>query len=321
MPDLYEHFVNQKLEVHMFASQWFLTLFTARFTLPFVFQCIDLFLLDGINVLFQIAISLLTVCKKDLLTKDFESILKYIRIQLPKKFRSEQQVSRLIKLASECKVKKLKKYEEEYLVQKMENDRFEKMLAQYQTKYLEDRKIMRKEIAQLQEKIKKFESDEKKYEGIISDYKLIIHRQEKEIEELKGTLVSSHRYFSNNYNKNLVYFQNQDSSIRLSLSMADDDDSSSLKQRIKELEIELVSAKVAQVEAETKLISQSQNIKSQQTAMSSQKPIQPHQTNVTSWKSKLENVVNSMNIPNMNIPTFQSHLSDLTTFSTPDDTK
>lgn len=178
----------------MFASQWFLTLFTARFALPFVFQCIDLFLLDGINVLFQIAISLLTVCKKDLLSKDFESILKYIRVHIPKKFRTEQQVSRLIKLASECKVKKLKKYEEEYLVQKEDNDRFEKMLSQHQAKYQEDRKSMKNEILQLQKRIDKFECDEKKYESIINDYKQIIHRQEQQIEELMKNTKVNKRY-------------------------------------------------------------------------------------------------------------------------------
>jgi hypothetical protein len=188
MSDLYEHFMSQKLELHMFASQWFLTLFTARFPLPFVFQCIDLFLLDGINVLFQIAFALLSVCKKDLMAKDFESMLKYIRVQLPKKFRTEVQVSKLIKLASECKVKKLKKYEEEYMIQKEENDKFERMLSQYQQKYNEDRKAMKNEIVLLQQRIKKFESDGKKYESIIHDYKMIIQRQEQQLDEHKKVI-------------------------------------------------------------------------------------------------------------------------------------
>ena len=186
MPDLYEHFVNQKLEVHMFASQWFLTLFTARFPLPFVFQCIDLFLLDGINVLFQISFTLLNVCRKELLCKDFESVLKYIKVQLPKKFRSEHQAAKFIRLASECKIKKLKKYEEEYLIQKEDNQKFEKMLQQYQFKYNEDRKAMRGEISLLQEQVKKHESDKKNFESIIHDYKQIIQRQEQEMEYLKN---------------------------------------------------------------------------------------------------------------------------------------
>lgn len=44
MSDLYEHFMDMGLEVHMFASQWFLTLFTAKFPLHVVFHILDLYL-------------------------------------------------------------------------------------------------------------------------------------------------------------------------------------------------------------------------------------------------------------------------------------
>ena len=44
MPDLFEHFMELGLEAHMFASQWFLTLFTAKFPLFMVFHILDFFL-------------------------------------------------------------------------------------------------------------------------------------------------------------------------------------------------------------------------------------------------------------------------------------
>ena len=44
MPDLFEHFLELGLEAHMFASQWFLTLFTAKFPLYTVFHILDIFL-------------------------------------------------------------------------------------------------------------------------------------------------------------------------------------------------------------------------------------------------------------------------------------
>lgn len=71
------------------------------------------------------------------------------------------------------------------MIQKEENDKFERMLSQYQMKYNEDRKIMQTEIAELQQRIKKFEIGEKKYENIIHDYKQIIQRQEQQLENLK----------------------------------------------------------------------------------------------------------------------------------------
>lgn len=54
------------------------------------------------------------MCKKDLLLLDFEGILKYFRVSLPKKCRTEESAKQLIKLACSIKVKKLKKYENEF---------------------------------------------------------------------------------------------------------------------------------------------------------------------------------------------------------------
>jgi hypothetical protein len=53
--------VDLGLEAHMYASQWFLTLFSAKFPLYMVFHIIDLFLCDGKDTLFRVALSLLKV--------------------------------------------------------------------------------------------------------------------------------------------------------------------------------------------------------------------------------------------------------------------
>lgn len=49
---------------------------------------------------------------------DFEGILKYFRVSLPKKCRSEEQAKQLMKLACSLKVKKLKKYEADFIALK-----------------------------------------------------------------------------------------------------------------------------------------------------------------------------------------------------------
>lgn len=46
IPDLYNHFLDISLEAHMYASQWFLTLFTAKFPLYMVFHIMDLLLCE-----------------------------------------------------------------------------------------------------------------------------------------------------------------------------------------------------------------------------------------------------------------------------------
>lgn len=46
LPELSQHFSDLNIQSHMFASQWFFTLFTAKFPLYLVFRIIDLFLFD-----------------------------------------------------------------------------------------------------------------------------------------------------------------------------------------------------------------------------------------------------------------------------------
>lgn len=120
IPDLFDHFVEMCLETHMFASQWFLTLFTAKFPLYVVFHILDLFLSEGVTFLFSVALALLKCSRKDLLALDFEGVLKYFRVTLPKKYRAEGAAKELIQVAVNAKVKtsKLKKYEKEYIAMK-----------------------------------------------------------------------------------------------------------------------------------------------------------------------------------------------------------
>ncbi|XP_023215853.1 rab GTPase-activating protein 1-like [Centruroides sculpturatus] len=116
LPEVYAHFIDLGIEAHMYASQWFLTLFTAKFPLYVVFYIVDIFLLDGADTLFQVAVALLMMSKKDLLALDFEGILKHFRVSLPKKYRTEESARFLLQTAVGIKLKKLKKYKKDYVV-------------------------------------------------------------------------------------------------------------------------------------------------------------------------------------------------------------
>ncbi|XP_038856774.1 rab GTPase-activating protein 1-like isoform X2 [Salvelinus namaycush] len=116
LPELWSHFHHLNLEAHMYASQWFLTLFTAKFPLCMVFHITDLLLCEGLNVIFNVALALLKTSKEDLLQTDFEGALKFFRVQLPKRYRAAENARRLMEQACNIKVptKKLKKFEKEY---------------------------------------------------------------------------------------------------------------------------------------------------------------------------------------------------------------
>lgn len=98
-------------------------------------------------------------------------------------------------------------------------------------------------------------------------------------------------------------FKDQDCSANRSLEFA--------TQRIRELEMELAQAKVSQVESEC----QSQNLQHQLSALvakiSNSQPV--NSTPATSWKTKWDTVVSTVNnLPAQTIPSFQSHITDIT---------
>ena len=60
--------------------------------------------------------NLTQITKKDLLALDFEGILNYFRVSLPKKFQTEDEAKQLFRVMSTCKVseRKLAKWEKDY---------------------------------------------------------------------------------------------------------------------------------------------------------------------------------------------------------------
>lgn len=132
MPDLHQHFANIGIEPFTYASQWFLTVFTAKFPLNAVFYIMDIFLLDGMNTIFQIALALLGSSKQELLALDFEGVLKYFRVQMPKRYRNQENVQQLIVASSEISLKKLKKHAKNYEIKKQKEKLLENPIARLQ---------------------------------------------------------------------------------------------------------------------------------------------------------------------------------------------
>lgn len=119
-----------------YASQWFLTLFTAKFPLYMVFRILDLFLCEGLMVIFSVALALLKTSQRDLLALDFEGVLKYFRVYMPKKFRAEANFKELmnvwVSLHGKLTDKRLKKYEKIYAARKEEEALKQDPLIRYE---------------------------------------------------------------------------------------------------------------------------------------------------------------------------------------------
>lgn len=99
----------------MYASSWFLTLYTTALNLNLLCcRIMDVFLSEGMEVIFKLALALLTIGKETLLSLDMEAMLKYFQKELPQKVESD--VEGLFNLAYSIKIntKKMKKMEKDY---------------------------------------------------------------------------------------------------------------------------------------------------------------------------------------------------------------
>ncbi|XP_060010369.1 rab GTPase-activating protein 1 isoform X2 [Lagenorhynchus albirostris] len=323
IPDLYNHFLDISLEAHMYASQWFLTLFTAKFPLYMVFHIIDLLLCEGISVIFNVALGLLKTSKDDLLLTDFEGALKFFRVQLPKRYRSEENAKKLMELACNMKIsqKKLKKYEKEYHTMREQQaqqedpiERFErenrrlqeanmrleqenddlahelvtskialrkdldnaeekadalnKELLMTKQKLIdaeEEKRRLEEESAQLKEmcrrELDKAESEIKKNSSIIGDYKQICSQLSERLEKQQTANkveIEKIRQNVDDCERCREFFNKEGrikgiSSAKEVLDEDTDEEKETLKNQLREMELELAQTKLQLVEAECKI--------------------------------------------------------------------
>uniref|UniRef100_A0A673CCS0 TBC1 (tre-2/USP6, BUB2, cdc16) domain family, member 1 n=1 Tax=Sphaeramia orbicularis TaxID=375764 RepID=A0A673CCS0_9TELE len=82
--DLYSHLEQQEIGPSLYATPWFLTFFASHFPLGFVARVFDMLFLQGSEVIFKVALSLLGSHKPLILQHDsLESIVDFIKTTLP----------------------------------------------------------------------------------------------------------------------------------------------------------------------------------------------------------------------------------------------
>ncbi|XP_076021583.1 TBC1 domain family member 1 isoform X2 [Genypterus blacodes] len=82
--DLYHHLEQQEIGPSLYATPWFLTAFASHFPLGFVARVFDMLFLQGSEVIFKVALSLLGSHKPLILQHDsLESIVDFIKTTLP----------------------------------------------------------------------------------------------------------------------------------------------------------------------------------------------------------------------------------------------
>ncbi|XP_039854012.1 EVI5-like protein isoform X2 [Panicum virgatum] len=79
MPKLGQHFIEEMINPSMYASQWFITVFSYSFPFHLTLRVWDVFLYEGIKVVFQVGLALLRFCHDDLVKLPFEKFLHALR--------------------------------------------------------------------------------------------------------------------------------------------------------------------------------------------------------------------------------------------------
>uniref|UniRef100_A0A158R5Y9 Rab-GAP TBC domain-containing protein n=1 Tax=Syphacia muris TaxID=451379 RepID=A0A158R5Y9_9BILA len=126
MPDLHMHFNNMGFDTSMYASGWFLTLFTTTLPLELANRIMDVFLVEvfmlstlrldkGMECIFRIAVAILQQARIDLLKLDMEGMLKYFQREIRERFENDHEL--LFALASQVTLNAKKMKRRVYLLE------------------------------------------------------------------------------------------------------------------------------------------------------------------------------------------------------------
>ncbi|XP_072366593.1 ecotropic viral integration site 5 protein homolog isoform X5 [Scyliorhinus torazame] len=114
LPEIYVHFQSQSFHTSMYSSSWFLTIFLTTFPLPVATRLFDIFMSEGLEIVFRVGIAILQSNQAELMQLDMEGMLQHFQKVVPHQFDSGP--DKLIQAAYQIKynAKKMKKLEKEY---------------------------------------------------------------------------------------------------------------------------------------------------------------------------------------------------------------
>ncbi|KAB0386697.1 hypothetical protein FD755_001653 [Muntiacus reevesi] len=129
LPELFVHFQSQSFHTSMYASSWFLTIFLTTFPLPIATRIFDIFMSEGLEIVFRIGLALLQMNQAELMQLDMEGMLQHFQKVIPHQF--DGGPDKLIQAAYQVKYnsKKMKKLRTENRLLKQRIETLEKESA------------------------------------------------------------------------------------------------------------------------------------------------------------------------------------------------
>ncbi|XP_070764579.1 ecotropic viral integration site 5 protein homolog isoform X6 [Enoplosus armatus] len=114
LPELHMHFQAQSFHTSMYASSWFLTIFLTSFPLPVATRIFDIFMCEGLEIVFRVGLAILQMNQTELIQLDMEGMLQHFQKVIPHQLDSGP--DKVIQAAYQVKynAKKMKKLEKDY---------------------------------------------------------------------------------------------------------------------------------------------------------------------------------------------------------------
>ncbi|XP_051788754.1 ecotropic viral integration site 5 protein homolog isoform X5 [Erpetoichthys calabaricus] len=114
LPELHVHFQSQSFHTSMYASSWFLTIFLTSFPLPVATRIFDIFMCEGLEIVFRVGLAILQMNQTELMQLDMEGMLQHFQKVIPQQL--DNSPDKVIQAAYQVKynAKKMKKLEKEY---------------------------------------------------------------------------------------------------------------------------------------------------------------------------------------------------------------
>ncbi|XP_029473948.1 ecotropic viral integration site 5 protein homolog isoform X2 [Rhinatrema bivittatum] len=156
LPELYVHFQAQSFHTSMYASSWFLTIFLTTFPLPIATRVFDIFMSEGLEIVFRAGLALLQMNQAELMQLDMEGMLQHFQKVVPHQF--DGGPDKLIQASYQVKynAKKMKKLEKEYTTIKTKEmeEQIEIKRLRTETRLLKQRiETLEKESASLADRL------------------------------------------------------------------------------------------------------------------------------------------------------------------------
>uniref|UniRef100_A0AAZ3RLN2 Rab-GAP TBC domain-containing protein n=1 Tax=Oncorhynchus tshawytscha TaxID=74940 RepID=A0AAZ3RLN2_ONCTS len=133
LPELNVHFRSQSFHTSMYASSWFLTLFLTFLPMPVATRIFDIFMYEGLEIIFRVGMAILQYNQTDLIQLDMEGMSQHFQKLIPHQFDSCP--DKLILRAYQVKYnpKRMKKLRTENRLLKQRIETLEKYTEQFVT--------------------------------------------------------------------------------------------------------------------------------------------------------------------------------------------